>query len=86
MAFNIKNEETIQIAREIAAETGESISVVFDTSIRERRRRLDDDAVARKRRILRLAADIRSRMPAGFFESTDPVADMLYDPETGMPA
>lgn len=35
MAFNIKNEETIQIARLIVAETGNSIASVFDEAIRK---------------------------------------------------
>lgn len=86
MAFNIKNEETIQIARGIASETGTSIATVFDEAVRERRERLDRDVDAKRQRILSLAADIRGRMSPALLQAKDPVADLLYDKETGLPA
>jgi antitoxin VapB len=82
MAFNIKNEETIQIAREIAERTGESIAAVFDGAVRDRRKRMEDEREAKVQRILRLTSEMRARM------SPETLAldhgELLYD-EKGMP-
>lgn len=49
MALNIKDEATDQLARELAAETGESITTAVATAVRERLERLRG-AVPRERR------------------------------------
>ena len=46
MALNIKDEATDRLARELAAETGESITVAARTAIEERLRRVRARATA----------------------------------------
>jgi hypothetical protein len=68
MAFNIKNEETLQRARQIAAQTGESIATVIDEAVAERARKLgvvDEELVARiLRRTNRIAARLSPEVKA----------------------
>jgi len=54
MALNIKDEGTDRLARELAAETGESITVAVGVAVRERLERLRG-AVPRERRREELA-------------------------------
>lgn len=82
MAFNIKNEETIQIAREIAAETGKSIATVFDVSIREWQERRPQRADLRRRRIQRIVAETSEILRE---QPLPDHGDLLYD-DRGMPA
>jgi hypothetical protein len=82
MAFNIKNEATIQQAREIAAKTGESIASVFDTAVAERAQKLravDEELVAR---ILRRTARIAARLSPEVMAIDH--GEYLYD-EMGLP-
>lgn len=85
MAFNIKNEETIQIARLIAFETGSSIASVFDEAIRKQQLQLKRDKEAKRQRLMELAVEIRERMPSELMELSDPIASTLYDSDTGLP-
>jgi hypothetical protein len=82
VAFNIKNEATIQRAREIAAQTGESIAAVFDLAVAERARRLERADEARIQRILRRANRCAARMSSEA-KAID-VDELLYD-ERGLP-
>jgi hypothetical protein len=82
MAFNIKNEETLQRARQIAAQTGESIATVIDEAVAERARKLgvvDEELVARiLRRTNRIAARLSPEVKALDH------GEYLYD-DLGMP-
>lgn len=82
MAFNIKNEATIEQARRIAAQTGESIAAVIDAAVADHARRLgvvDEELVAR---VLRRTSRIAARLsPEAKAISID---EYLYD-EQGMP-
>lgn len=86
MALNIKNPETYRLARELADATGESMTAAVTEAVRERLQRVraerGDDPEARVQRMLQLAAEIRSRAPAGYFDQD--FDDLLYD-EMGLP-
>jgi antitoxin VapB len=62
VALNIKDDNTDRLARELAAETGESITVAVATAVRERLERLRG-AVPRERRRQALR-DIATRSSA----------------------
>lgn len=83
--LNIKNPRAHELAREVAAATGESLTEAVIHSLEERlertrpkRREVDMDKVNA------LLEEIRRRLPPSFFEEEDPTA-FLYDDETGFP-
>jgi len=84
MSINIKRRETDELAHELAALTGESVTEAVTEAIRERLER-----VKKRRPKGELAADImriaREAAPhiRKDFKSTD-IAEMLYD-EHGLP-
>ena len=82
MAFNIKNEQTIQLAREMAERTGTSIAAVFDEAVAERARHVG--AVDRERlaRVLHHANRCASRLSSQT-KAID-IGEYLYD-ERGLP-
>lgn len=85
--LNIKNPRAHQLAVEVAAAAGESLTDAVIHALEERRDRL----VSKPRepldleKIEALLAKMRERLPPEFFEEDDPTA-FLYDPETGLPA
>lgn len=83
--LNIKNPRAHQLAVEVAAATGESLTDAVIHSLEERRDRLKPKQreidMAKVHKIVRR---MRERLPAEFFEADDPTAD-LYDTETGSP-
>ena len=86
MALNIKNPETYRLARELADETGLSMTAAVTEAVRQQLARIratsGDDAEARVDRMLELAAEIRRRAPAGYFDQD--FDELLYD-EMGLP-
>jgi antitoxin VapB len=86
MSLNIKNPETFRLARELAAATGQSVTAAVTEAIRERLERVraerGDDPEIRLQRMLELAAEIRQRAPAGYFDQD--FDELLYD-EHGLP-
>lgn len=82
VALNIKNEDTVGAARELAALTGESITQAIDTAVRERLKSLRVDESSRRARLETLLADMQEAW--GPHDGGDPTA-FLYDPETGLP-
>ena len=72
MSLNIKNPETYRLARELADETGLSMTAAVTEAVRQQLARIraisEDDAEARVDRMLELAAEIRRRAPAGYFD------------------
>ena len=86
MSLNIKNPETYRLARELADETGLSMTAAVTEAVREQLARIraaqGDEAEARIERMLGLAAEIRRRAPAGYFDQD--FDDLLYD-EKGLP-
>lgn len=86
MSLNIKNPETHRLARELADETGLSMTAAVTEAVREQLARIraaqGDESEARVERMLGLAAEIRRRAPAGYFDQD--FDDLLYD-EKGLP-
>jgi len=86
MSLNIKNVETYRLVKELADETGESMTAAVTEAVRERldrvraERGIDHDA--RVQRILDMAAAMRERAPAGYFDQD--FDELLYD-EKGLP-
>ena len=85
MSLNIKNEETHQLARELVALTGETMTAAVTVALRERLERERRERSI-ETRLQRLRA-IRKRC-AGMLKSDRPSAiehgDLLYD-ERGLP-
>ncbi|MCD2196999.1 type II toxin-antitoxin system VapB family antitoxin [Actinomycetospora endophytica] len=86
-ALNIKNDETYALARELADETGESLTEAVTTAVRERLARLklrDTDDVEERGRVgWAIATDMAARW-GRYDPDVDPTA-FLYDEETGLP-
>ena len=86
MSLNSKNPETYRLAKELADETGLSMTAAVTEAVRQQLARIraaqGDDAEARVERMLQLAAEIRRRAPAGYFDQD--FDELLYD-EAGLP-
>ena len=87
MSLNIKNPETYRLVKELADATGQSMTAAVTEAVRRqldliRAHRDEDDPEARAQRILDLAAEMRRRAPAGYFDQD--FDDVLYD-EIGLP-
>ncbi len=86
MGLNIKNPETCRLAKELAEQTGESITGAVTEALRAR---LED--VKRKKRpkgkladeLMRIGSEIASRMTEE--ERNFDYDAYLYDEETGLP-
>ncbi|HEY3000879.1 MAG TPA: type II toxin-antitoxin system VapB family antitoxin [Kribbellaceae bacterium] len=84
MSMNIKNQQTHDLARELASLTGETVTQAVTVAIRERLDRLRDEAGAEQRiaDMHALAREIRELLPPDAFAV--PHGDLLYD-EMGLP-
>lgn len=83
--LNIKNPRAHELAVEVAAVTGESLTDAVIHSLEERRDRLKPmPKPLDVERIEALLKEIRAVAPPSFFEDDDPTA-FLYDDETGLP-
>lgn len=86
MSLNIKNEEAEQLARQLAAATGESVTMAITVAVRERLERVRSQAQRggeeREARIREIARDAAGRWVEPF-RSTDH-GELLYD-ELGLP-
>jgi antitoxin VapB len=83
MGLNIKNEETHELVRELAARTGETMTAAVTTAVRERLdrvRREQGESLADQ--LLAIGKDCAARLKEPF-RSADH-ADLLYD-EQGLP-
>lgn len=83
MALNIKDDRTDRLARELARETGETITVAARVAIEERLAR-----VRRRRRSVAQSADLRAIIERGrtrtVRDARSPEEILGYD-ETGLP-
>ena len=84
MSLSIKNEEADQLARELAALTGESVTAAVTEALRER---LERERRARRReglaeRLLAIGADCAARLREPYKSIEH--GDLLYD-EMGLP-
>jgi antitoxin VapB len=87
-ALNIKNDETYALARQLADETGESLTEAVTKAVKERLARLRlagtaDEKQERHREAWAIAQDIARRL-GPYDPDVDPTA-FLYDEETGLP-
>lgn len=85
--LNIKNPRAHELARLVAARTGESLTDAVIHSLEERLERTPP-SVRKKATMEELMAtveELRRSLPPEFFTEEDPSA-FLYDPETGLPA
>ncbi|MBV9735626.1 MAG: type II toxin-antitoxin system VapB family antitoxin [Acidisphaera sp.] len=83
MQLNIKSDEAYALASELSGLTGESLTAAVTTALRERldRERRRRDRNERLRKVLAIAADIRSHLGEPLPSSDH---DWLYD-ERGLP-
>lgn len=83
--LNIKNPRAHELAVEVAAATGETLTDAVIHSLEERRDRLKPKREPLDlKKIDELTRQIRARLPQSFLDDPDPAAS-LYDPETGLP-
>lgn len=84
MALNIKNEETCNLARELAELTGETMTGAITVALRDRleRERHERSADARFEAMMAIAARVARDLPPG--PSAVEHGDLLYD-EHGLP-
>lgn len=85
MALSLKNEETERLARELARQTGESLTQAVTLAVKER---LERQQKASKREgrmewLDRITKETAAIMNDG--RSSKELMDELYDPETGLP-
>lgn len=86
MSLNIKNDQTHELARELASLTGESLTEAVTVAVRERLERLrirEGVDEARLRTVRSIAKDMAARI-GPYDPDEDPTA-LLYDEETGLP-
>jgi len=82
MALSIKSDEADRLARELASETGETLTEAVETALRERLDREHAKRVTRMRvRLARLAADVAALRVA---DSRTPEEIIGYD-DLGLP-
>jgi Uncharacterized protein conserved in bacteria len=85
MALNIKNPETYRLAKELADETGLSMTAAVTEAVRERLKALRAEHGAGQidvERAMALLQVIRDRMPPGYLDQD--FDEILYD-EMGAP-
>ena len=83
MALNIKNEKTHKLAKELARQTGESVTAAITEAVRERLDRVRNDrAPGLEDRLLEIGRDCAAHLREPF-RSVDH-GELLYD-EKGLP-
>ena len=83
MSLNVKNQETYQLADELAKLTGESLTEAVTEAVRERLDRIRrDQGVGLSDRLLRIGRDCAKRLREPY-RSADH-GELLYD-ERGLP-
>ncbi len=86
MSLNIKNAETYRLVKELADETGQSMTAAVTEAVRQQLERLRVERAgggdAQMDRMLALAAEIGRRMPSGYLDQD--FDEVLYD-ERGLP-
>jgi antitoxin VapB len=86
VSLNIKNEETHELARELAERTGESLTEAVTVALRERLARIkptEEQIRAKSEMLLAIGRDVAARLGPEF-QALDP-DKLLYDDELGLP-
>jgi antitoxin VapB len=85
MALSLKNDETERLARELARQTGESLTLAVTLAIKERLER-QEKAKKREGRMEWLAKLTERTAPLlKDLPPSDKIGDLLFDKETGLP-
>jgi antitoxin VapB len=84
-SLNIKDDETYKLVRELADQTGESLTLAVKTSVKERLDRQEKVTRRESRmewldRLTQRTAPLLKDLPP-----SDKIGDLLYDKETGLP-
>ncbi len=83
--LNIKNPRAHELAAQVAAATGESLTTAVIHALEERLERVQlKPRIKDPHRMAEALDRIAAAMPPSFFEQDDPTA-FLYDDETGLP-
>jgi antitoxin VapB len=84
-SLNLKNEETVRLAKELARQTGESLTLAVTIAIRERLERQEKNKKQESRMdwLRRITQETAPLMNDG--RSSKELFDELYDEETGLP-
>jgi antitoxin VapB len=83
--LNIKDPETIRLARELSAAKGESITATIRQALEREQALREADVEARVARIKAVAAEFRRNMPPEWHGKTSKeIMDEIYD-EHGLP-
>ena len=85
MALNLKNPETERLAKQLAHQTGETITQAVTNAIKERLERAEKDKKREGRlewlnELTKRTAPLLKDLP-----SSDKIGDLLYDKDTGLP-
>jgi antitoxin VapB len=85
--LNIKNPKAHELAVQVAARTGETLTDAVIHALEERLQRTLKPVhkKASMEELMATVEEIRRHLPPEFFAEEDPSA-FLYDPETGLPA
>lgn len=82
--LNIKDAETVRLARELAEITGQSVTAAIKGALAERVRGHDQERIARRARIDAMLADLDQRRPEALTGvSFDEIMGSIY--EDGLP-
>lgn len=81
--LNIKSAEARELALELAALKGTSVTQAVIDALKAHKHELSKEE--RMRRIKQIVAEMRPHLSREFLEADDPTA-ILYDDETGLPA
>jgi antitoxin VapB len=84
-SLNLKNEETVRLAKELAHRTGESLTLAVTNAIKSRLEELDKEQKREGRlewlrKLTERTAPLLKDLP-----SSDKIGDLLYDKESGLP-
>jgi antitoxin VapB len=85
VSLNLKDPETVQLIRELASRTGESLTSAVKTAVRER---LERDERRKNKEGLKEWLDEVTKYTAVVLKDlppSDKIGDLLYDKETGLP-
>lgn len=84
--FNIKDAETVRLARDLARQLGKTVTATVREALEEKAALRAADIAARKAAILKIAAEIRESMPPEMRRmSSKELMDAIYD-DDGLPA
>jgi antitoxin VapB len=85
MALSLKNEETERLARELARQTGESLTQAVTLAVKERLERQQKASKREGRMEWLMKLTERTAPLLKDLPPSDKIGDLLFDKETGLP-